>query len=152
MIGAAKEILLFDLFPGPFRSLQALLKRRAARGATVAGICYGDFRSVAGLRIYTHPWRMVAKAWPGQQLTLVADAKESLLALLSRDGKSVRHAFWTDSVYLSCLLHSGLACEIQVASETFQAPELVRKLGLLTKAPPGLRILAATAGGPKKQS
>jgi hypothetical protein len=95
---------------------------------------------------------MVAKAWPGQQLTLVADAKESLLALLSRDGKSVRHAFWTDSVYLSCLLHSGLACEIQVASETFQAPELVRKLGLLTKAPPGLRILAATAGGQKKQS
>jgi len=151
MLGDAREIVLFDLFPEPFRSLQTLLKKRAAKGTTVAGICYGELPSVPGLRIYAHPWREIARAWPGQQLTLIVDAKESLLALLARDGKSVRHAFWTDSVYLSCLLHSGLACEIQIASETYEAPELIRKFGLLAKAPPGLRSLAGAAPGRQRK-
>ena len=41
-------------------------------------------------------------------LTLVTDAKEALVALFHRSSGEVMHAVYTDSTYLSCLLHAAV--------------------------------------------
>ena len=145
MLAAAEEIVLFDLFPGPLSALQPALEQAARAGTTVGGISYGDVPKVDRVQIWNHPWQLVAGTWPGQQITLVVDAQQCLLALLSHNGEDVRHALWTDSFYLSCLHHGGLACEIQVAARKREPTDPIVKLGLLTKPPIGLRKLARGA-------
>jgi len=142
MMENAKEVLLFDLFPEPLRRLCQSLEEAASRGVIVAGISYGDFPKAKGVQHYAQPWDLVSRAWPGQQITIIADAKQLLVALLSENGENARHAMWTDSAYLSCLLHGGLACEMQASVKTRKRLDPIVKLGLLTQPPPGLRALA----------
>ena len=141
MIAAATEVVLFDLFPEPLRLLQMSLEQNALRGIKVAGIGCGDIPKLRKVHIYTHPWNLVAETWPGQQITIVADSRECLMAMVANDGESIRHAMWTDSVYFSCLQHSGLASEIEVAFKKRERGGPIAKLGLFTTPPPGLRTL-----------
>jgi hypothetical protein len=69
------------------------------------------------VHVYAHPWYLLAETWPGQQLTIVADARQCLMALPAHGGETILHAIWTDGVYLSCLQHGGLACEIEIAAK-----------------------------------
>ena len=144
MLAAAREIVLFDLFPRPLLLLREALEETAQRGVSTAGIGYGTVAK-GKVQVWSHPWHSVPKVWPGQQVTIIADARECLIALLSHDGEEVRHALWTDSVYLSCLHHSGLACEIQVAEREREPDDPIVKLGLLAKPPLGLRTLRRQA-------
>jgi hypothetical protein len=141
MIAASREILLFDLFPDPFELLRADLERAAARNVVVAGVTYGDTPALRVTHIHAHSWNSVSEAWPGQQVTIVSDAGEYLVALLSRDGESVIHGMWTDSAYLSCLQHTGLASEIQIAAIRHALPPALQSLDLLDARPSGIRRL-----------
>jgi hypothetical protein len=51
------------------------------------------------------------EAWGGEQLNLVVDGREHLLALLSPDLDAVVQAVWSQSLYLSSILHAGRLCE-----------------------------------------
>jgi len=152
MLEEARDVVLFDLFPDPFRRLVNSLQASTTKGTTVAGISYGAPPRVKGIEVYAHPWEAIARAWPGQQATIVADAKATLVALLSRDGESVRHAMWTDSVYLSCLHHAGLACEIQASVKGREPQDPIVRLGLLTQSPPGLRVLTGESARANQRS
>jgi len=138
MIAGASQILLFDLFPGPFDVLAPLLTE-AAKTVTLAGLIY-DERTLPGVNALLSPTaRFARERWPGQQLSLVVDGREHLDVLLSADGASVRHGVWSDSVYLACMKHSGLASEIRLGA----GDEAARFAGisLLRSYPPGLREL-----------
>ena len=57
--------------------------------------------------------------------------------------------FWTTSAYISCINHSGLACQIQVATALPGAlPEPIATIGLLASHPPGLRRLLGEVDEP----
>jgi len=141
MIAAAREIVLFDLFPEPLEALRPDLERAAARGVRTAGVLYRDPGSAA------FAWRIASGSafaldhWPGSQMTLVADAREHLVALLSRDGAGVRHGVWSDSVYLGCMQHNALAAELRLADATTTVAGDLADLSLLRSSPPGLRAL-----------
>jgi sugar-specific transcriptional regulator TrmB len=141
MIAVAREIVLFDLFPIPLESLRADLERAAARDVMVAGVTYGESPALRVNHLHTHSWNPVSSAWPGQQITIVSDAAEYLVALLSPDGASILHAMWTDSAYLACLQHTGLATEIQMAATRLVVPPALQSLELLNAKPLGLRRL-----------
>jgi len=151
MIAASREILLFDLFPGPLESLRADLERAAARKVVVAGVTYGDMPPLRIAHIYAHSWNPVSEAWPGQQVSIVSDAGEYLVALLARAGDSVIHGMWTDSAYLSCLQHAGLASEIQIAAIQHVLTPALHSLGLLNARPPGIRRLLGEPGADAKR-
>ena len=141
MIVGARQILLFDLFPQPLQELLPLLVRAHARGVTVAGLCYGELPAVG---FHVSQGRTDAAAferWPGMQLSVVADAHEHLLALLSSNGAAVRHGVWSDSAYLACLQHSGLAAEIRLLSNPSAGGGPLAHLALLRAYPPGLQAL-----------
>jgi hypothetical protein len=49
--------------------------------------------------------------WRSEQLNVVVDGREHVAALLSRDLSVVHQAIWSDSLYLSCLMHAGRLAE-----------------------------------------
>lgn len=139
MIAAAREVVLFDLFPGPFEALCPDLERAAASGVTVAGQVYAPAAASFPV-VQADASGLVAERWPGQQITVVADAREHLVALLSRDGERVIQGVSSDSAYLACLQHSGLAAELRLHRGD-RGDTLFEGLALLTLRPSGLTQL-----------
>ena len=139
MIERATQVLLFDLFPAPFARLRPHLERAAARGVQVAGVIYEDVGECGFVTALSPGGAPVVERWPGSQLGLVVDAREHMKALLSRDETQVKHGVWSDSAYLACLEHNGLACEIWVSLAP--PPVQPHTFGLFATYPPGLRDL-----------
>ena len=142
MLAGARDIVLFDLFEAPLAILRDPLEATAARGVTVAGLVYGPTPPMAGVTARPAAGASVARdRWPGAQLTLVVDAAEHLVALMTPAMDGVRRAIWSDSAYLSCLQHSGLSAEIRLTGVEEAAPGPLSRLSLLGAAPRGLRAL-----------
>ncbi|NVJ02750.1 TrmB family transcriptional regulator [Myxococcus sp. AM009] len=141
MIAGATERLLFDLFPPPFGALAPALTEASARGVSIAGLVYDASPKVSFDCVRSSDADFVRERWPGAQLTLVVDAREFLVALLTPDGTGVKQAIWSDSVYLSCLQHSGLSAEVQQSAPRSARTRLARSFSLIASSPPGLRHL-----------
>lgn len=152
MVREAGDILLFDLFPAPFARLRKALLDAARRGVVVAGLVYEP-----GLEAL--PFRALLAAgaphlderWPGQQLSLVADAQEHLVALLSHQEERVLHGAWSNSAYLSSLQHNGLASEIRLLAAFPNEDDPLAALGLLAAFPAGLRALVSPVPAADKE-
>lgn len=140
MIEGAREILLFDLSPEPYLALRPALERVARQGVTVAGVSYGPLADEAAPFVVVRGEDYVVRRWPGRQLTLVADAREHLDALLSRDGHAVLHGVWSDSAWLACSRHNGVACEVRMAAMP-EAADPMSAISLIRSAPAGFRAL-----------
>ncbi|MBV9881709.1 MAG: TrmB family transcriptional regulator [Sphingomonadaceae bacterium] len=145
MIAEAREILLFDCFPAPFAILRPELRAAAARGVRVVGTVYEAVDEPGFDAIRSPPSPGVTDLWPGDQLSLVADAAEYLLALLGRDDRQVRHAVWSDGPYLSSLQHNALASEIRLVALAPEDRDALAGISLLRACPPGLRELIGEA-------
>lgn len=142
MLAGARDIVLFDLFDAPLATLREPLEATAARGVTVAGLVYGPVEPMAGVLARRAAGEGAARdRWPGAQLSLVVDAAEHLVALMTPAMDGVRRAIWSDSAYLSCLQHSGLSAEIRLTGVDAAALEPLAGLSLLRAAPRGLRAL-----------
>jgi sugar-specific transcriptional regulator TrmB len=151
MIGDAREILLFDCFPVPFEALREDLAEASARGVRVAGIVYEEAGETAFDTVRSPPRPGIIGRWPGDQLSLVADAAEYLLALLSHDHRQVRHAVWSDGAYLSSLQHNALASEIRLYGIAPDDRDRLAGIALLHAFPPGLRTLVGGGAGAADQ-
>jgi sugar-specific transcriptional regulator TrmB len=155
MIADAREILLFDCFPAPFEALRADLRAAAGRGVRIAGIVYEETGETAFDTIRSPPRPGIIGRWPGDQLSIVADACEYLLALLSHDGRQVHHAVWSNGAYLSTLQHNALASEIRLWALVPDDRDSLAEIALLRAYPPGLRKLVGgdvPAVEPEKRS
>ena len=145
MLARAREIVLLDIFPMPLAALKDDLEAAARRGVRVAIQCYEaiDIPGVWAVRSELPP--ALRKAWPGQQLSLVVDAQEHLLALFSKDGKHIHQAIWSENLWLSCMQHNHVACELMLTAQDARQPERLRtafrRISLLRAAPPGLKAL-----------
>jgi len=147
MIERAREIVLFDLFPEPFRRLEGALTRAATQGVTVAGLLYDRSAQAPYFALHASQARFVLERWPGVQMNVVVDASEHLIALLSGDARSVKHAVWSDSAYLACVEHSSRASELRADASKAADRKFVSTLSLLTAYPPGLRKLIGPREG-----
>lgn len=141
MIARAEDIILFDLFPLPFAELVDALRSAARRGVRVAGIDYAGAREEGMTMVSPAGPRMIEERWPGSQLTIIADAQEHLVALLSPDRSRVLHGVWSASAYLSCLQHNGLASEIRLLDAFPGDGDRLQELSLLHAMPPGVRSI-----------
>lgn len=147
MITRARNIILFDLFPEPFAQLASSIKTRHAKGVTVGGMVYAKPADMPFPTIVSTSAQFASTRWPGQQLSLVVDASEYLVALISPDGQQVLHGICSHSPYMACLMHSGLACEIRLSASA-SGDDPLAALSLLRSYPPGLRALA----GPRQRA
>lgn len=145
MIGAATSVLLFDLFPEPFAALEPDLARAAASGVRVVGQIYAPAATSVEVIVAPAGPRQIS-LWPGLQVTVIADAREQMTALISRDGARCRHGVWSDSVYLACVQHSGLAAELILAAQS-RGQALSFDPSLFASEAPGLADLTDPSFG-----
>jgi len=151
MLGRAREIVLGDLFPGPLEALAADLAATAARGVRVVVKAYSPLRIPGvGEVPEADPARALAE-WPGQQLSLVVDADEHLLALFDSSLANVHQAVWSRSTFLSCLHHNHVAMELLHTAWKGRGPlagaDSLVGISLLSSRPPGFRRLQERNGG-----
>lgn len=145
LIADAKETLLFDLFPAPLATLRPELEAARQRGVLVAGRTYERPALKETLILAWQGPSALIDRWPGLQVTVIADARAHILALLSPDGQTVLHGVGSDSAYLACVQHSSLAAEIRLAAAAPKGDDPLAHLSLLNSQPPGLREIAAAA-------
>lgn len=150
MIDAATETLLFDCFPQVEARLADALGRAVERGVVVSGVVYDDAQARHGgyQVVRSRTAERVLERWPGAELRLAADATQHLLALLTRDLTEVRHALWSDSIYLSVQQHYALSAELRLHALPAPEREVAPQLTVAGMHPPGLRsLLGLTSDG-----
>ncbi len=107
MLGRAEEIVVVDAFPSSLEALRAQLEKTASRGVRVHVQAYSP-SAVAGCEVVLAAQHVeILSHWKGEQMNLVVDGREALVALFSNRRARVVQAVWTESLYLSCLLQAG---------------------------------------------
>lgn len=129
MIQRARSVVVVDAFPLPLQRLVEPLELAAQRAA-VHVEAYEPV-VIDGANVVVVSAGVGAKsrrAWRAHQLNLVVDGRESLMALIGMDGETVLQAYWSNSLYLSCLHHAGRLCEqtlLRIAADPGQAARIL---------------------------
>ncbi len=111
MLRRCTTIAVVDAFPAPLARVADSLIAAAKRGIAVHLLTYKPF-SLPGVNVVVTPaGREVVEHWNSHQLNLVTDSRECLLSLLQRDLARVHQAMWSQSLYLSAMLHAGMMRE-----------------------------------------
>ncbi|MGD0864479.1 MAG: helix-turn-helix domain-containing protein [Rhizomicrobium sp.] len=145
MIAGTKSAVLVDAFPKVVTKIAPSLESAAGRGVDVVVRVYAPV-ALKRVKVLLAPDAgPLISLWPGEQLNMVADAEQFMLALLAKDAGSVHQAIWSNSTFLSCMQHNGLWAEL-VMTETFardgiEPPSDIRRISLTRSQLPGLRQL-----------
>lgn len=144
VVAGAEEIILIDMFPAMVAQFESELASAAARGVLVAGLVYDDAEICGATLIRSALSPELIRRWPGEQLTIVADAHHYVTALLASDLSRLTAAFSSDSPFLACLQHSGLSAEIRLAAIRSGLGDTLEPISLLNAYPEGLtRLIGA---------
>ncbi|HEX8169654.1 MAG TPA: helix-turn-helix domain-containing protein [Thermoanaerobaculia bacterium] len=108
----AKDVAVIDVFPAAFAAIRPSIEKAVRRKVQVHLQTYEPVK-IAGtaLHVVAHPGQQSLEHWRSEQLNLVIDARQSLLALMSQELDRVHQAVWTESLYVSVLLHGGITAE-----------------------------------------
>ena len=111
MLERAKAVVVIDAFPIPLQQIAPLISSAIKRGVEVHIEAYAPI-DIEGAHIVTAPIAdKLLSQWSAQQLNVIVDGEQSLMALLSTDGSDLLQAYWSNSLYLACLHHGGRLCE-----------------------------------------
>lgn len=154
MLKDAQETVLVQLFPSCAEELRADLEQAVERGHVVAGLVMQEVDLIPGSRLITSKMApQVLSTWPGDQLTIVVDAREFLLALFDRATGQVKRAISVSSPYVATLFNNGIVSDVILhnlhSGEELGSPNK-RVFG---KFPPGLRELLESGNeGPTEKN
>jgi len=111
MLTAARTVAVVDAFPPALARLIDAIHEAAERGVEVIVEAYAPV-TIAGADVVVVPHGEDSlSAWRGEQLNLVVDGHELLIALFDADLDRVHQSIWSRSAYLACLLHGGMTAE-----------------------------------------
>lgn len=133
MLMRCQKIAVIDAFPATLTAVLPEIRAAAQRGVAIYLQTYEPCE-VAGAHVVCVPEAAeVLGHWKSQQLNVVTDAQEVMLALLYQDLSGVHQAVWTSSLYLSCMIHGGLLREhlfqsISTRKEDSDFPADIREL------------------------
>ena len=120
-----------------------------ARDVKVAGIAYRSDDVQPAMPFKGEAKEAVGRRWPGLGLILVTDASAQLVAQVSLDMTEVLNAVYSDSIFLSCIMHGLLAADIRLvqlrSDPAYEVPSFpaIDAMALHAAKPPGLRTLIA---------
>lgn len=107
----ATTIAVVDAFPAALAAVAPAIRRAIDRGVELCVQAYAPIDLPGADLVVTSFGADSIAAWGGEQLNVVIDGREHLLALLSADLDVVVQAVWSQSAYLSSILHAGRLCE-----------------------------------------
>ena len=126
MIDSATSFLAIDAFPRALSRIARSAMLAAERGVEVRVHAYREV-TMPGCDVVVCPTAdEYMNIWGAEQLNVVVDGREVLVALLSATLDRVHQAIWSQSLYLSCRVHAGLISGhslMRVAREAAQEPE-----------------------------
>ena len=111
MLGRCRSICVIDAFPEVLAVISAEIVAAAQRGVTVFVQAYKPIELSGAQVTLTHLHEANLDIWATQQLNLIVDAEECLLALMNNGLTQVHQAHWSHSTYLAFLMHVGLLRE-----------------------------------------
>jgi sugar-specific transcriptional regulator TrmB len=111
----SSKVAVIDAFPAALAAIMPSIRRCVKRGVAVYVEAYEPI-AIEGASVALAPGSgRPPEQWGSQQLNVVVDGREHVAALLSNDLRTVYQAVWSESRYLSLLLHSGRLCEHTLA-------------------------------------
>jgi len=115
MLKRAEQVAVADLFPGPLNELKDLLNSLPAKKVEVYVETYVPVKMARGVSVAVPAVSNQAlKFWKAQQLNLAIDGREILIALFNEDLTELIQATYSNNLYLSCIVYSGLLSEHKV--------------------------------------
>ena len=116
MLRRARRVAIVDAFPGALERIRPAILEAARRDVDVFVEAYAPI-DLPGVRLAVFPdGARSVETWGSEQLNVVVDGAEHIVALLSSDLTEIRQAVWSNSLYLSCLQHAGRLCEHTVVA------------------------------------
>ena len=107
----AVEVAVVDVFPKAWEAIRPAVEKAIARGVRVQLQTYEPVDVATEKVVVAYPAAAVLEYWGSEQLNIVIDGRQHLLALLSADLERVHQAVWSSSLYLATLLHAGMTSE-----------------------------------------
>ncbi|HEX8252380.1 MAG TPA: helix-turn-helix domain-containing protein [Thermoanaerobaculia bacterium] len=111
ILAAARATAVVDAFPAAWREIRPAVEKAIRRGVKMYVQLYEPVELDGALLVVVPNGERALEHWQSEQLNIVVDGERNLLALLSRNLDAVHQALWSNSLYLSSLLHSGLTAE-----------------------------------------
>ena len=111
MIERCKSHAVIDAFPQTLQAILPSIRGAVKRRVAVYVEAYKPIRIPGAQVAITDLGQQVLGQWRSQQLNVIVDGRECLTALLDTGLTEVHQGLWTNSLYLSCLMHSGRLAE-----------------------------------------
>lgn len=111
MLTRCEKIAVVDAFPKLLTAVLPAIEAAIERGVTILIQAYAPIELTGAHITQAFMSDENLDEWNGQQLNLVIDARECLLALVNNQLDQVHQALWSQSTYLSFILHVGRARE-----------------------------------------
>lgn len=111
MLAAAETVVVLDIFPKLLARLLEDVRAVAARGVKVVLQAYEPVHVEGAQVAIPQQTETILNHWRSQQVNLMVDGREHLIALVGNDLKTVYQAIWSRSLYLSCMLHASFCHE-----------------------------------------
>ena len=146
MLEKAEKAVVFELFPEPFRQLEPALRATAERGVGVLGLTFEPAEAPGVGCIVAKNAASILEGWRGNQLLVIVDGREFLIAYFDRDTGHVRHALWTENVFLACPLHNATLSELMLHGDHPHPDVDSPNMHLFGAMPPGFYELKRGAG------
>jgi sugar-specific transcriptional regulator TrmB len=113
LIRGATATVVFENFPGIAPELRSDLIAARDRGVAVAGMVLRDEDRIEGANVIVSQIAdYVLERFRGDQLVLVVDGKEFLVAFLPHDPHETIEAVWVNSAFVAIILHNGIAADV----------------------------------------
>lgn len=112
MLARVRQVALITAFPGPLSGIAPDIEAAAARGVDIGVKAYAPIEIRGVDLVISTQGQVWLQEIPGDELMLVTDAEEHLVALF--DGEAVFQAIWSASPFLGQVHHNGMALEHHV--------------------------------------
>ncbi|MBU8893710.1 MAG: hypothetical protein KOO66_13100 [Bacteroidales bacterium] len=114
MMDKCTKIAVIDAFPKALENVIGSIENAIDRGVDIYIEAYSPV-SIKGANIVVPEiGKKALEYWKSQQLNLVIDGNEHLIALMDNPLNKVIQATWSNNTYMSCILHAGRMHEFSI--------------------------------------
>ena len=115
MLQRTERIAVIDAFPETLQRMIPYINKLAAAGKEVYVLAYEPVTPHKKVSLVVAPMGAEAlQYWDAQQLNVAVDGKEIMLALFNKDVSTLVQATYSNNLYLSCIVYSGIINEHKV--------------------------------------
>lgn len=111
MLAAAKSVALVDAFPAIVERLSGDLRKLQRRKVKLYLQTYERTDIPAESNVVSGLAGQIRQQWNCEFLTLTVDGSQALFALCDKELTIAHQAYWSNSLFFSCLQHAGMLRE-----------------------------------------